>query len=164
MQNSRFALDDVDGWRSFLHEHGYAVVGGALDAAQVAAAMDDLWSLMESLGTVRRADARTWSPAASWPPMLHGGMIQYLGHTALQWRIREQCAPVFARYYDQPPETLATSFDGLCMMHGARNYQSRGEWLSFLHTDQSPRRKGEWSIQGLANLADAGPQDGGHPP
>ena len=161
MQNDRFSLDDTDGWRSFLHEHGYAVVSGVLTPAQVAAAMDDLWSIMESLGTVRRSQPQTWTASARWPPMLHGGMIQYLGHTPLQWRLREQVTPLFSRYYSVPADRLATSFDGLCMMHGARSYQARGEWLSFLHTDQSPRRKGEWSIQGLVNLADAGPKDGG---
>lgn len=75
--------------------------------------------------------------------------------------MRELCAKVYAAYYDQPADTLASSFDGLCMMHGARNYRREGDLLSFLHTDQSPRRHGEWSIQGLVTLSDSGPDDGG---
>jgi hypothetical protein len=141
--------------------HGYAVVRGVLSPDQTAEAMRGMWSLMESLGTVRRDQPKSPVPSASWPPMLHGGMIQYLGHTPLQWSLRALCASVFARYYDVPADQLATSFDGLCMMHGARRYQKRGDLTSFLHTDQSPTREGEWSIQGLINLADSGPDDGG---
>jgi len=161
MTTPRFSLEDRQQWVHFLHENGYVVVKDVLDSAQVTAAMDDLWTLMEALGTVRRDQPATHVRSGNWPPMLHGGMIQYLGHTPLQWRLRELCAPVFASYYSTDTNALASSFDGLCMMHGARRYQGRGELISFLHTDQSPLRKGEWSIQGLINLADAGPDDGG---
>lgn len=161
MGSDSFALDDRAGWARHLHDRGYVVVRGALSASQCQDAMRELWKLMEALGPVRRDAPSTWSPAASWPPMLHGGMIQYLGHTELQWWLRERCAPVFAAYYGCAPDELATSFDGLCFMHGRRNYQGVGDLVSFLHTDQGPRRKGEWSIQGLVNLAPSGPQDGG---
>lgn len=157
----RFGLEDVDGWRGHLHEHGYVVVGGALRAEQTEGALEEMWGLMEALAPVRRDDEATWSRSANWPPMLHGGMIQYLGHTPLQWRLRELCAPVYARYYGLEPEELATSFDGLCMMHSARRYKRVGDLMSFLHTDQSPRRKGEWSIQGLVTLTESGADDGG---
>ncbi len=183
----RIPLDEVDRWSSFLHTHGYAVVADVLDPAQVSAAVDALWSISEAMAPedgsgVRRDDPRTWRRASSWPYGLHGGMVQYLGHTPIQWRLREQCAPVFARYYGVPAEALATSFDGLCMMSGARGYRPPDP-ISFLHTDQSPLRAGEtdrwraamgelgsggarctpgeWSIQGVANLAPSGPDDGG---
>lgn len=161
METQRFSLDEIEQWSAFLREHGYVVVRDVLTPAQVTSAMEGMWALMESLGTVRRDKPATHVRSSHWPPMLHGGMIQYLGHTPLQWTLREQCAPVFSKLYDVPVTELATSFDGLCMMHGARRYQKRGDLLSFVHTDQSPLRKGEWSIQGLINLADAGPEDGG---
>lgn len=158
---TRFELHDRAGWAGFLHTHGYAVIKSVITKEQAAAALDDLWALMESLSSVRRDRSSTHSRGKNWPFMLHGGMIQYVGHAEVQWRLRELCASVFATYYGTPADQLATSFDGLCMMHSARKYQRGGELLSFLHTDQSPRRKGEWSIQGLINLADGGPDDGG---
>ena len=157
----RFDLHDLDRWRSFLHTNGYAVIKSVITPAQVSEAMDDMWALMEAISPVRQRKASTHKLGKNWPFMLHGGMIQYIGHAPLQWRLRELCAPVFAKYYDVPVEQLATSFDGLCMMHAARKYRRGGDLLSFLHTDQSPLRKGEWSIQGLINLADGGPDDGG---
>ncbi|MEL6345431.1 MAG: phytanoyl-CoA dioxygenase family protein [Myxococcota bacterium] len=159
--NKRFSLDNVEGWTAFLHEHGYAVVADVLTKEQVSEAVTAMWGIMEALGNVRRDDPRTWVASKMWPPMLHGGMIQYLGHTPVQWALREQCATVFSKYYDVPVDQLATSFDGLCFMSGRRRYQRRGDLISFLHTDQSPLRRGEWSIQGVVNLGDAGPDDGG---
>ena len=161
MSEDRFEREDVEGWSTFLREHGYVVVAEALSEAQSQEGLDEMWGLMESLADVRQADEESWSRSANWPPMLHGGMIQYLGHTPLQWRLRELCAPVFADLYGLEVEELVTSFDGLCMMHSARNYKRVGDLMSFLHTDQSPRRKGEWSIQGLVTLTDSGPDDGG---
>lgn len=158
---TRYSLHDVDGWRSFLHTNGYAVIANVLTPTQVSSAMTRIWDIFESLGSVKRDDPKTWVTAKMWPPMLHGGMIQYIGHAPVQWTLREQCAPVFAQYYNIPVHDLATSFDGMCLMTGQRRYRRRGDLISFLHTDQSPRRKGEWSIQGLINLADAGPEDGG---
>ena len=159
--NDTFALEERDRWASHLAERGYVVVRGVLSKEQADSALSDMWSLMEALGTVRKSSPRSHRASTSWPPMLHGGMIQYLGHTELQWRLRELCAPVFSAYYGVPTASLASSFDGLCMMHGDRGYKSKGDLVSFLHTDQSPTRKGEWSIQGLVNLADGGPDDGG---
>ncbi|MFT5686820.1 MAG: ectoine hydroxylase-related dioxygenase (phytanoyl-CoA dioxygenase family) [Myxococcota bacterium] len=158
---TRFELHDLTGWSEFLHTHGYAVIKSVITKEQAAEALDEMWALMEALSPVRKDRPKTHRLGKNWPSMLHGGMVQYIGHAPLQWRLRELCATVYARYYDTEATNLATSFDGLCMMHSARKYQRGGELLSFMHTDQSPRRKEEWSIQGLINLADAGPDDGG---
>ncbi|MEC9440079.1 MAG: phytanoyl-CoA dioxygenase family protein [Myxococcota bacterium] len=161
MGEDRFDREDVEGWRGHLNERGYVVVAGALTPEQTSDGLDAIWALMEALGDVDREDPETLSPSANWPPMLHGGMIQYLGHTSLQWQMRELCAPIFAEYHGVGVDELATSFDGLCFMHSARNYRRAGNLMSFLHTDQSPLRKGEWSIQGLVTLTDSGPDAGG---
>ena len=161
MDTYRFSLADVDQWRMHLAEHGFVVVSDVLSPAQARDGLSQMWSLMAALSDVREDDPDTWAKSANWPPMLHGGMIQYLGHTPLQWQMRQLCAQVYSAYYHLEPEQLATSFDGLCMMHGARTYRREGDLVSFLHTDQSPRRVGEWSIQGLVTLTDSGPDAGG---
>ncbi len=155
----RFALED-DRWRWFLEEHGFAVVRSVLRDGR--GYVDEVWSMVERLaeGKLRRGDAKTMARGANWPFMLHGGMIQYLGHTEAQWELRERCAEVFARYFGCSVWQLASSFDGLCLMSGARGYQPRDP-LSFVHTDQSPRRNHFWSIQGLINLADCDAGSGG---
>lgn len=155
----RFGLDDPR-WPAFLDAHGFAVVGGLVpDAAPYEAG---LWAIVEGLSgeRLRRADPATVRRSASWPFMLHGGMIQYLGHSRLQWELRERCAPLFARLYGVDVGELASSFDGVCLMAGARRYEPR-DLLSFVHTDQSPRRAGRWSVQGLVNLVDSGADAGG---
>lgn len=157
----RFALADRAGWAGHLEAQGYAVVHGLLTAEQSAEAHARLWALVEALAPVRRGEPSSWARADRWPPMLHGGMIQYLGHTELQWWLRAKAAPLFAALYGVTPEALATSFDGLCFMHGARRYKSAGELVGFLHSDQSPQRPAGWSVQGLFELAGAGPQGGG---
>ncbi|MBL8679326.1 MAG: phytanoyl-CoA dioxygenase family protein [Myxococcales bacterium] len=156
-----FELRDVASWKNYLREQGYVVVRGALTDAQASEALDGFWAIMEALSSVRRDDARTHSRGTSWPPMLHGGMIQYLAHTPIQWALRSQCAKVFAALWDTSERELATSFDGLCFMHGARGYRSGGDLVSFLHTDQHYARREDWSVQGIVNLADCGPDDGG---
>lgn len=161
MSTSSFAFEDRQGWFDHIQTHGYAVVQGVLSPAECAYALGEFWSIMESLGAVRRNDARSLTRSASWPPMLHGGMIQYLGHTPIQWWLRERCAKVYSSYYDIAPTELATSFDGLCFMHGKRAYEKRGNLVSFLHSDQSPRRDFEWSIQGLITLTPSGAREGG---
>lgn len=155
----RFSLGD-DRWRWFLEEHGFVVVKSILrDAAGYAG---EMWSAVEALaeGRLSRGDRKTLKKGTNWPFMLHGGMIQYLGHMEAQWELRERCAEVFARYFECSVWQLASSFDGLCLMSGARGYQPRDP-LSFAHTDQSPRRNYFWSIQGLINLVDSDAASGG---
>lgn len=85
-------------------------------------------------------------------------MIQYMGHSQLQWDLRKRCKPIFARLWKT--NHLKTSFDGFCFMNGVRNYKPR-EDNSFMHCDQAPSRNGVWSYQGLVSLTDSGPDCGG---
>jgi len=66
--------------------------------------------------------------------MHHGGMVQYIGHTKSQWKLRENVAPLFAKVWECEPEDLSTSFDGFCYMDGRRGYQKQ-ELCSFIHCD-----------------------------
>lgn len=42
----------------------------------------------------------TWKKSDNYPYMLHGGMIQYIGHTKFQWDLREKVAPVYSKVWD----------------------------------------------------------------
>ncbi len=154
----RFDLDHP-GWPGFLDEHGFVVLRRVVaDAADFVSAF---WDLVEALGEgLDRRDPATQQRSRSWPAMLHGGMVQYVGHSSAQWALRERAAPTFARLHGCRADELATSFDGFCFMSGARAYAPRGP-LSIIHTDQGPRRPERWSVQGLVNLVDNDAAAGG---
>ena len=95
----------------------------------------------------------THSKDENYPPLLHGGMIQYIGHSQVQWDLRKRCKPIFQRLWNNPD--LKTSFDGLCFMNGARKFDKRPD-NAFLHTDQSPMKNRVWSYQGIMTLTDSG--------
>jgi hypothetical protein len=51
--------------------------------------------------------------------MLHGGMIQYIGHAQFQWDIRKEIAEsVYSKLWSVDKFELASSFDGFCFMTG----------------------------------------------
>lgn len=156
-----FAVADEAGWRGQLEAEGYAVVTGLVGGAAAAEALGQMWGAVEALGSVRRARPDTWGQAMRWPPMLRGGEVPYLGHAPFLWRLRVAAAAFFARFYRVPVRGLASSFEGFCMMHGARNYQRGGDRVSHLRCDQGPHRRGLWSLQAALNLVDSGPGDGG---
>ena len=111
--------------------------------------------MMETLsdGTLDRNKPETHVLGKNYPPVLHGGMIQYIGHSRPQWDLRKRAKPLFATLWGT--DELKSSFDGLCFMNGERNYQKR-PINSFLHCDQSPLKKPIWSYQGIQALTDQG--------
>jgi len=90
-----------------------------------------------SLGKLDRNDPNTQELSKCYPPVLHGGMIQYVGHSQVQWDLRKQAKPIFETIWET--NKLKSSFDGFCFMNGLRNYQARAD-DAFLHCDQSPMR------------------------
>jgi len=161
MDEFRFDINDPE-WKGFLFENGFAIIKSVTTADESADYLSQMWGLMEELscGRLSRDDMNSRSKGSNYPYMMHGGMIQYMGHSQLQWDLRGAAAPVFAKLYDTSVDDLSSSFDGLCFMDGARKYRKRPA-TSFLHADQSPRKNYLYSIQGLVNLVDSGPDDGG---
>lgn len=49
--------------------------------------VQDFWDIMEILadGTLDRKNPETQVLSKNYPPVLHGGMIQYVGHSRVQW-------------------------------------------------------------------------------
>lgn len=52
---------------------------------------------MEKLadGKLDRNDKKTQVLGANYPAVMHGGMIQYVAHTQMQWDLRKRCKPIF---------------------------------------------------------------------
>lgn len=153
---------NTEGWKSFLEENGFVVVSSVITKSECEKFVNEMWKTIEILSCekVNSKDKNTWTLAKNYPFMLHGGMIQYLGHTQFQWDLREACSELFAKLWGVNQTDLATSFDGFCFMNGARKYRFN-PMNSFLHTDQSPHRDKLWSYQGFINLQDCDDSSGG---
>jgi hypothetical protein len=152
---------------AYLHEHGYAVIAGALSPDECAKALDLTWDYLEGLGTgVDRRDWTTWDDDR-WPTAVHGGILpgHGIGHSAAQWFIRGVPAvkQVFAAVWDD--DDLLVSFDGMALW---RPWALKESWKtnrggSWLHIDQHPiTRPGMQCVQGLVNLLPTSPATGGN--
>jgi len=156
----RFAFDDTDHWLPFLMENGFVVVSNVVNEADCQKALKDMKECFKNLSPLLTDDEETWTKDENWPFLLHGGMVQYVGHSNFQWDMREKTAKVFTKIWNCEETDLATSFDGFCYMDGKRGYEPKDP-IGNAHTDQSPLRDFLWSIQGLVNLCDSGEDDGG---
>lgn len=149
-------------WRDHLMKHGWAVA--PIPDLSVTSCVDRYWDFLEMCSPdgngrsmVRRYDPNTWV-GKNVPPALHGIFKQYFGHTALQWEVREACAPIFSRIWDVPERDLLCSFDGGCFL-GSRGSHKYRQWF---HSDM-PRwyTRDMTSVQGVVNLTSSGEDDGG---
>ena len=106
------------------------------------------------------------------PPNLHGIFKHYIGHESFIWEARRKSAPIFEEIWGT--DDLYVSFDGGCFL----SKQTSGQGKSWLHCDQSRQPfglkdsktvnpspfdtiYGAQSVQGIVNLYDNGPNDGG---
>lgn len=50
-------------------------------------------------GTLDKKDPSTQILSKNYPPVLHGGMIQYVGHSKAQWELRMRALPLFQKLW-----------------------------------------------------------------
>jgi len=155
----RFNFTDTDAWKAHLKDKGFAVVYGLVSEEDAERITEEMKECLQKFSP-NLTDEKSWTVGKNYPFMLHGGMVQYMGHAKFQWECREKVAPIFAKIWECETKHLATSFDGFCYMNGKRKYRAQDP-LSFVHTDQSPTRDYLWSVQGLLNLKDCAENDGG---
>lgn len=141
-------------WLEHLHKFGWATLpisGWNSDF------INDFFTWFENCNpNFKRDDQSTWK-SCNMPQLLHGILKHYFGHTEMQWKIRELCAPIFAKIWNCEPEDLLCSFDGGCLMPPSlsKNFKS---WI---HVDQSRSLPNFCCVQGIVNFVDNGPDDGG---
>ena len=117
----------------------------------------------------RSNDPTTWLHK-NMPENLHGIFKQYLAHQPWQWELREQCYPIFREIYGT--KKLLCSFDGGCFLKPLSKSSTEpavNGYKQWLHLDQDrlsqltdghdPNKMS--CVQGLVNLLDCGPADGG---
>ena len=131
-----------------------------------------------SMPKFKRENSLTWTNK-NIPTNLHGIVKQYFGHTSLQWYVRELCVPIWEEIHGT--NELLVSFDGMCFLKPLEVLNGKilevevsdepaiHKYKQWLHLDQdklseftdkhSPHIRS--CVQGLVNLLNCGPEDGG---
>ena len=147
---------DFDDWEEHLVQHGWSLV--KIPDFDSASYVDKFYNWLESCNAnFKRDDPSTWINA-NMPSNIHGIFKHYIGHLDFVWEIREKCLPIFAQLWGT--EQLLCSFDGGCFLKPIPPHvvNHNKQWI---HSDQ-PRYDNRFiCVQGVVNLLDNGPQDGG---
>lgn len=157
-------LEQGQTWQDHFREKGWATVPVPdFDAEET---VEEFFAWLESLEVeqlptgFRRDDPSTWV-TKNLPMNYHGIFKNYIGHEEFIWRTREKCLPIFQQIWrdiEGNPLPLLCSFDGACFLP----HKSSSKNKSWIHCDQS-RYHGDFlrCVQGLVNLRENGPDDGG---
>ncbi len=125
---------------------------------------------------ITRDNPDTWRGRGT-PNQLHGIFKEYqVGHTQFMWDARVEMEPIFRKYWKT--SQLLTSFDGCCLIPPRVGISDKT--TSWLHFDQGAKIKvtkevekqfekykfgpptGKFvCVQGILNIVDCGPKDGG---
>lgn len=145
-------LREGETWLQHLHREGWATV--PIPDFDPAYYEGEFFGWLESMcDRFDRNDPATWNNN-NIPPNFHGIFKQYIGHTEWIWQIREKCLSIFEEIWQT--DDLVCSFDGGCFLP-----YPRGKMKQWIHND-SPRSMTDFTcVQGLVNLRDNGPEDGG---
>ncbi len=114
---------------------------------------DSFQEIIESFCAFRFSDSSTWV-SKNLPYNLHGIFKYDLGHTNLQWEIRENMIPVFEEIYDT--SELLCSFDSMNL-----SFKRKTDANGWFHVDQCYKTKDMSCYQGVVNLLDNSDLDGG---
>lgn len=145
-----------------LDAHGYAVIPSLASAALRTRWIDAYWETLGAMtnGAISRNDVQSHKKINNLK-----GIVQEpceLSHARFAWEVRVFCRVAFAHLYGDCH--LATSIDRLCYYYrpdSANNMPERRAKGPWLHTDQSPLRKGRWWVQAFLDLLGTGELDGG---
>ncbi|KAJ9113859.1 hypothetical protein QFC19_000052 [Naganishia cerealis] len=158
-----------------LHTKGYVVVPGVIPEEQAARYVADANDWLKGFGRgFDINDKSTWN-VENLPPHFRGGLYNALGvgHEDLLWRIRLEpgLIDVFSKVWGTDellvsfdlPKAVAVRFisDGANFSVPLPPSQIQNAGAPWPHVDQSPLKRNMECIQGIANLAANGEDDGG---
>lgn len=145
-----------------LDANGFAVVKHVISPEQAAAYVDRAYTWLEGFGKgFDRNDRSTWK-VQNLPNFNKGGLYNRhgSGHEQFVWDIRSEPGLIdtFAKIWGT--DQLFVSFDGVnvSLPFDKDDTVDRAPWP---HVDQSPMRRFKHCIQGIMNLYENGPHDGG---
>ncbi|PWY67011.1 MFS transporter [Aspergillus eucalypticola CBS 122712] len=149
-------------FRDDFFRDGYAVIKGVLSKERASEYQSEALTWLESFGLgFDRNDKSTWKKE-NLPQSWKGGMYLHFSaaHEKYVWDVR--CEPgviaPFAKLWGT--DELVVSFDtvNITLPQSIVGTYDSQPWP---HCDQAPERKGLVCVQGIVNLSNAGPDDGG---
>ncbi|RAK86784.1 MFS transporter [Aspergillus costaricaensis CBS 115574] len=149
-------------FRDDFFRDGYAVIKGVLSKERASEYQSEALAWLESFGLgFDRNDKSTWKKE-NLPQSWKGGMYLHFSaaHEKYVWDVR--CEPgviaPFAKLWGT--DELVVSFDtvNITLPQSIVGTYDSQPWP---HCDQAPERKGLVCVQGIVNLSNAGPDDGG---
>ncbi|ORY60383.1 hypothetical protein BCR35DRAFT_346935 [Leucosporidium creatinivorum] len=149
-------------WRDDLAQDGYVVVKAAIPRNRALQLRDAAFSWLESFGRgFQRDDPSTYGQ--EFLPMHNGrGMYSSYGFQQEQWvwdvRLEPGVKAAFAKLWGT--DKLVSSMDGGAIMLPGQTPPAELD-ANWAHIDCSPSRVGFFAAQGIINLQDNGPDDGG---
>ncbi|KII95905.1 hypothetical protein PLICRDRAFT_96719 [Plicaturopsis crispa FD-325 SS-3] len=147
-------------WRDDLAVNGFAVIKSVVTPEKAQTYCDRAYQWIENWGLgFKRDDPSTWT-ADKIPVVRKGGMFHHsIGQEAFLWDLRQEpkLIEAFAKLWGT--DELLVSFDGANIsLPGPMQDLNQPAWW---HVDQDPDKRGFLCAQGLVNLVDNGPDDGG---
>ncbi|PYH73737.1 MFS transporter [Aspergillus vadensis CBS 113365] len=149
-------------FRDDFFRDGYAVIKGVMSKERASEYQSEALTWLESFGLgFDRNDKSTWKKE-NLPQSWKGGMYLHFSaaHEKYVWDVR--CEPgviaPFAKLWGT--DELVVSFDtvNITLPQSIVGTYDSQPWP---HCDQAPERKGLVCVQGIVNLSNAGPDDGG---
>jgi len=153
--------EPTTGMYEALDKNGWCVVPGVISPEKADKYVGEAYGWLEGFGKGFNAkDKSTWKPEML-PAFDKGGLYNRhsSGHEQFVWDIRAEpgLIDVFTKIWGT--DQLTTSFDGVNIsLPFAEGTVDRQAWP---HVDQSPLKRYKYCIQGIMNLAENGPKDGG---
>ncbi|WWC88261.1 uncharacterized protein L201_003168 [Kwoniella dendrophila CBS 6074] len=147
-----------------LDTKGYQVVKGVISREKSAEYVDRMYKWLESFGTGFKFDDKSTWHIDQLPAFHRGGLYNRygVGHEQFVWDIRaeENLINEFAKIWGT--DELLVSFDGINITLPLPAEELEGQRSKpWPHVDQSPNRQYKHCIQGIMNLEENGPKDGG---
>ncbi|WWD19963.1 hypothetical protein CI109_104436 [Kwoniella shandongensis] len=152
---------DFGDWRDELVTKGYTVIKGAVPREKALSIRNQAFEWLEGFNLGFKRDDPSTYKNEYLPNHMKGGMIHGYGIAHEQWlwdlRTEQGVIDAFAKLWGT--DELITSFDSAAIMLPSRtDIVDAGRWE---HIDQSPSRRGLYCVQGILNLNECGPEDGG---
>ncbi|WVR06641.1 hypothetical protein IAU60_003673 [Kwoniella sp. DSM 27419] len=146
-----------------LKTKGWTVVKGVIPAARAKDYEDQAYQWLESFGKgFDKDDKATWK-VDKLPAFNRGGLFNRHGVAHEQWvwdiRAEEGVTDAFAKIWGT--DELLVSFDGVNVSLPFTDEDMGDRAAPWPHVDQSPNRRHMHCVQGIVNLAENGPNDGG---
>lgn len=150
---------DLNNLNNYLNKNGVAVIQNILTEEECIHSRNKIWDEINYVSQNRFNinNLETWNEFYNFNP-LHSMLLHYfsLGHMQPIWDIRQnpKVYQVFEKIWDIPVNDLLVSFDGLSI-HLPPEKTNKGFYeyeTNWFHTDQSSKKIGRHSIQGLINL------------